>query len=91
MIKSVASVIPSYLMSYYSLPKSWCDDLDWATKIFWWGYKGESSWHLSLKAWKSICVPKCVDGLGIFMFLESFLYMVFLQQLGSGWRSPQIL
>lgn len=66
--KSVVSTIPFYLMSYYSLPKSWCHDLDRATKIFWWGYKEESSRHLTLKAWKSICVPKYVGGLGIRMF-----------------------
>lgn len=70
MLKSVANAIPSYLMNFYLLPKSWCNELDRVTKDFWWGYKEGSTRHLSLKSWKSICVPKSVRGLGIRMFSE---------------------
>lgn len=70
MIKSIASVIPSYLINYYFLPTSWCNELDWATKNFWWGYKEGSTKQFALKAWKSLCVPKSVGGLGIRMFSE---------------------
>lgn len=65
LIKSVASVIPSYFMSFYSLPQSWCQEFDRVPKNFWWGYKDEQERHLSLKSWKSICIPKCIGGLGI--------------------------
>lgn len=31
---------------------------------FWWGYRIAQSKFLALKAWKDICLPKKVDGLG---------------------------
>lgn len=65
LIKYVASAIPSYLMSFYSMPLQWCKDIDKALKNFWWGFKGGSNRHLTLKAWNSICVPKSDGGLGI--------------------------
>ena len=50
LIKSVASAILSYLMGFYSLPSSWCKDMDRVSKKIWWGLKENQHRHLSLKA-----------------------------------------
>lgn len=55
MIKAVATALPSYLMSFYLLPQSWCKEIDRALKNFWWGYSDEKARYLSLKVWSSIC------------------------------------
>lgn len=39
MIKIVAGAIPSYLMSFYSMPNSWCKYIDRELKNFWWGIR----------------------------------------------------
>lgn len=33
-IKSIAGALPSYLMSFYSMPQNWCSDIDRAQKKF---------------------------------------------------------
>ncbi|KAB1205912.1 hypothetical protein CJ030_MR7G027903 [Morella rubra] len=38
MIKAVASTMPSYLWSFYSMPQTWCRDIDLELKNFWWGF-----------------------------------------------------
>lgn len=65
MIKAVAGAMPSSLLSYFAMPKSWCKDLDRELKNLWWGYKAKKSRNLSLKAWTTICTLKQSDGLGI--------------------------
>lgn len=37
LVKAVASAIPSYLLSFYSMPNSWCKDMDRDLKKIWWG------------------------------------------------------
>ncbi|KAB1225192.1 hypothetical protein CJ030_MR1G016594 [Morella rubra] len=69
MIKAVAGAIPSYFLGYYAMPNAWCKDLDRFLKNFLWGYKVKKPRNLSLKGWKSICLPKC-GGLGIRLFSD---------------------
>ena len=64
LIKSVASTIPSYTMSSFLLPISVTSSLDKMFKNFWWGFPKEKSRNLSLKSWRSICLPKSDGGLG---------------------------
>jgi hypothetical protein len=65
LIKSVASTIPSYAMSYFLLPRSISTSLDRLFKNFWWGFPVNKSRNLSLKSWSSICIPKVEGGLQI--------------------------
>jgi hypothetical protein len=64
LIKSVAAAIPSYAMSSFLLPISFCKQLDKLFKDFWWGFPPNKSHNLSLKSWDSLCLPKAVGGLG---------------------------
>jgi hypothetical protein len=65
LIKSVATVIPSYAMSSFLLPLSVCNSLDRSFKNFWWGLPPSKTKNLSLKSWDSICLPRAVGGLGL--------------------------
>jgi hypothetical protein len=65
LIKSVASMIPSYPMSTFLLPISFCEDLDKIFKNFWWGFPKDKTRNLCLKSWSSICTPKAQGGLGL--------------------------
>jgi hypothetical protein len=38
LIKSIAAALPSYAMSSFLLPKSFCSELDRIFKNFWWGF-----------------------------------------------------
>jgi len=58
LIKATASFIPSYTMSTFFLPKSLCTALDKGFKDFWWGFPKGKSHNLSLKSWRSICIPR---------------------------------
>ena len=64
LIKVVVVAIPSYAMSTFLLPKSFCRRLDQLFKNFWWGFPSEKLKNLSLKSWNSLCSPKAMGGLG---------------------------
>ncbi|XP_059440565.1 uncharacterized protein LOC132173020 [Corylus avellana] len=65
LVKSVANAIPTYLMSLFLLPKSFCASINSSIRKFWWGYPQEKKHCLSLLAWDNICKPKSLGGLGI--------------------------
>lgn len=65
LIKSVANAIPSYVMSLFLLPKTFCAEINSGLKNFWWGFPLEKKKNLSLLSWSSICQPKAFGGLGI--------------------------
>jgi hypothetical protein len=52
-------------MSIFLLHKSLCTALDKSFKDFWWGFPKGKSQNLSLKSWRSICIPRHLGGLGI--------------------------
>jgi hypothetical protein len=64
LIKAVAAAVPSYAMSTFLLPKTFCRKLDQCFKNFWWGFPPKKSRNLSLKSWNSLCSPKALGGLG---------------------------
>jgi hypothetical protein len=64
LIKAVATTVPSYAMSTFLLPKTFCRKLDQCFKNFWWGFSPKKSKNLSLKSWNSLCSPKALGGLG---------------------------
>jgi hypothetical protein len=73
---------PSYAMSTFLLPMSFCNKLDKIFKNFWWGFPAKKSRNLSLKAWDSLCIPKLLGGLGLRKMREVNLALV----IKLGWR-----
>jgi hypothetical protein len=76
LIKSVAAALPSYAMSTFLLPMSFCNELDRIFRNFWWGFPAKKSRNLSLKAWDSLCIPKLLGGLGLRKMREVNLALV---------------
>jgi hypothetical protein len=80
LIKVVAAAMPSYAMSTFLLPKSFCRKLDQMFKNFWWGFHPKKTRNLSLKSWHSLCSPKASGGLG-FRFMED-VNLALISKLG---------
>jgi hypothetical protein len=76
LIKSVAAALPSYAMSSFLLPKSFCAEMDRIFKNFWWGFSASKTRNLTLKAWDSICKPKELGGLGLRKMREVNLALI---------------
>jgi hypothetical protein len=62
MIKSVAQVIPTYVMGVFKLSATLCDEMMQMTRYFWWGEGGQRKVHWL--AWEKLLLPKCLGGLG---------------------------
>ena len=63
MIKAVAQSLPTYAMSVFKFPSSFCDEMRSLISQFWWGQKnGERKIHWV--AWKKLCRPKEEGGIG---------------------------
>lgn len=65
LIKSVLQTIPSFCMQSCLLPEGITNKMDTIMKDFFWGFDMRKKRHLHLKAWKDICRPREVGGLGI--------------------------
>lgn len=65
LVKSVAMVVPPYVMHAFLLLVSMCDKLDRLSWHFLWGVAEEGKMYLFLRNWDKICAPKQVGGLGI--------------------------
>lgn len=63
MIKSVVSVVPSYVMSCFKLPNKICRELDGMVANFWWGQHG-SEGKIHWVAWQKLTDSKREGGLG---------------------------
>jgi hypothetical protein len=89
LVKSVANAIPTYIMSIFLLPKSFCAVINSGLRKFWWGFPQEKKNNLSFLAWNNICQPKSLGGLGLrsMEFLNSSL----LARLGWKLTSNQPL
>lgn len=70
LFKAVATDVPAYPLNFFTMPKSWCLDIDRAFKNFWWGFQPEKKRNLTLKAWSSICSSKAGGALGILSMRE---------------------
>lgn len=67
MIKAVAQSLPTYVMSVFRLPSSFCDEVRSLVSHFWWGQKkGERKIHWV--AWKKMCRPKVEGAWGSVIF-----------------------
>jgi hypothetical protein len=70
LVKVVASTIPSYAMSFFLLSDGFCHKLDKAFKNFWCGFPKNKFRNLSLKSWRSLCLPKDQGGLGFWLMKD---------------------
>ena len=76
LIKSVVVALPSYAMSSFLLPNSFCSKLDRIFKKNWWGFPTKKARNLSLKAWDSLCISKVLGGLSLRKMKEVNLALI---------------
>ncbi|XP_074288312.1 uncharacterized protein LOC141613473 [Silene latifolia] len=70
LIKAVAQSIPTYAMSVFKFPKTFCEEIRSLVSRFWWGAT-EGKKRIPWIAWSKLCKPKNRGGLG-FLELHSF-------------------
>ncbi|XP_074296243.1 uncharacterized protein LOC141624234 [Silene latifolia] len=70
LIKAVANSIPTYVMSIFQLPAAFCDELRGLVSRFWWGSE-DGRRKISWVAWKRLCKPKSMGGMGFRDFLKT--------------------
>lgn len=79
LVKAVAQAIRNYSMSFFLLPKLFCDDLNKLIASYWWsGDEGEKKLHWC--SWERLCIPKSEGGLGF-----QLLYAFNLGMLAKQW------
>uniref|UniRef100_A0A2N9IFV5 Reverse transcriptase domain-containing protein n=1 Tax=Fagus sylvatica TaxID=28930 RepID=A0A2N9IFV5_FAGSY len=70
LIKAIAQAIPTYSMSCFLLPKTWCSDLNGMMAKYWWG-QNDTVRKIHWVKWESLCMEKSVGGLG---FKQLYLF-----------------
>jgi hypothetical protein len=63
LIKSVAQVIPTYVMGVFKLPATLCEELTQLICYFWWGEEGGHR-KVHWIAWEKLLLRKGRGGLG---------------------------
>jgi hypothetical protein len=89
LIKVVAQAIPTYIMSSFLLPKSFCDHMENQICKFWWGNNVDKR-KIHWVNWKKTCKAKSKGGMG-FKNLRVFNEALLAKQ---GWgliTNPQSL
>ncbi|XP_023645887.1 uncharacterized protein LOC111832631 [Capsella rubella] len=89
MIKSVASALPTYVMSCFRLPKSVTSKLTSAVAKYWWSTNGHSG-GMHWRAWERMCSSKSLGGLG-FRDINDFNTALLAKQLWRLMEYPESL
>ena len=68
LIKTVAQVIPTYMMSIFRLPKHVCDDINFNLALYWWGQMPDEK-KVHWISWKRLVILKTWEGWAFVIYM----------------------